>query len=153
MIAKKENDAKVRIGLAAVTILSLFSGFGCSRAQTSSSCISDANGLSAASRARYLNNDLVGAARLQYQAASGLGRCLDEHPRERTISSEQRLGEMEMISGELEHDTGDSQMARMSLVRAKNVFSRLRRGIAPRGTVFDVILLEAHQVDGDLAKL
>jgi hypothetical protein len=60
---------------------------------------------------------------------------------------------MWMISGEVEHEAGDLKTARTSLLHAKEVFARLRLRVAPRGTEFDEILLDAHQVDAELAKL
>jgi hypothetical protein len=109
--------------------------------------------LSAASRARYVRNEFTAAARLQYDAADTFQQCLDQRPHERTLSSEQRLGEMWMLSGELERNAGEAQIAKTSLLRAKEVFSRLRLSVAPHGAEFDVVLLEAHQVDDELAKL
>jgi hypothetical protein len=148
----RKNDSEMRNGPAALTFLALFCSFGCSRTQTSSSCVSEANGLSAASRAQYLRNDLAGAARLQYQASAGLKDCLDQHPSERTNSAEQRLGEMWMIAGQVEGTAGNTRLARSSLLHARDVFLKLRRTGSLHGSLLDMVLDEAHKVDSELNK-
>ena len=50
-------------------------------------------------------------------------RC--SHRAERTLEAERRLGEMWMISGELEQRAGDVRSAKLSLLRAKGIFSVL----------------------------
>jgi hypothetical protein len=141
----------MRIGLATIAIMLLLVGLGYSRARASS-CLSQANATSAAAFSKDKDNDPASAARLYHQAATGLQACLQEHPRELTIPSEQREGEMWMYSGEAEHEAGNVKMARTFLLRAKEVFSRLRQGGSLRGGVLDEILSEAHEVDSDLAR-
>jgi hypothetical protein len=144
--------AIMKIVIGATTMVFAVLVLGCVRAPAST-CLSDANSLSAASRARYVKNDIVGATRLQYHASAGLQRCLEQTPRERTISSEQRLGEMWLITGQLERTEGDVKSAKGSLLRAKDIFSKLRRSGSLHGSMLDVVLLETRQVDDELKKL
>jgi hypothetical protein len=143
----------MRIGLTLMAVLLLVTGFGCVSASALSSCISQANATAAAALERYKANDLGGEAKLRYRAATTLEQCLASHPNERTITAEQRAGEMWMYSGEVEHEIGNVQMARAFLSRAKEAFSRLRRDGHLHGTALDEVLLDAHEVDRDLSKL
>ena len=140
----------MRIVLA-VTALLLFCSFSSSRA-SASSCISIANAMSAAAVARYKEHDLASAARIQQQAAAGLERCLEAKVSERTVSSNQRVGEMWLYLGEYELDAGDVETARTAILRAKSVFTTMRSSGSLRGPALDGILLDSHQADSDLVR-
>ena len=126
---------------------------GCIKPVTTPSCLSSTDNLAEASRARYLHGDLAGAARLQHQATLLLEQCFVLHRAERTLEAERRLGEMWMISGELEQRAGDVRSAKLSLLRAKGIFSTLRRNPHLRGSTLDLVLLESREVKEDLKAL
>jgi hypothetical protein len=148
--ARGPKDVGLRIVLAVAALL-LFCSFTGSRA-FASSCVSTANAMSAVALARYKEHDLASAARLQQQAAAGLEQCLETKVSERTISSNQRVGEMWLYLGEYELDAGDVETARTAILRAKRVFTTLRSSGSLRGTALDEVLIDSHQADSDLAR-
>lgn len=136
-----------------IAILALSFPLGCARTAMRSSCISEADAASAAALERDEHKDLPGESLLRFRAATALQKCLGHNPNERTISSEQRLGEMWMYLGEVEGDRSNTQAARAALLRAKEAFFKLRRSGSLHQTVLDEVLSDSRQVDRDLAAL
>lgn len=83
-------------GRRAVAILVFFA---IAPACAAASCVSEAGLSMEASRTLYLQSNVAGAASVGRQSAQGLSECLERHPDERTISSEQRLEEVWLLTG------------------------------------------------------
>ena len=132
--------------------VSLVAALTLSQAQTPS-CILATNSTTAAALTEYKRGRFITAAQLYQQAAVSLKRCIQNHPNELTVESQQRFGELWMYAGEMRLENGYDSTARGPLLQAKELFLDLRNGGTLRGTVLDEVLLDSHQVDSDLARL
>ena len=114
-------------------------------------CITRANYSSANALQERRMGHLNNAAKIEVEAATTLGACLDRQ-KGLSIDGEERLATLWMAAGEYEADMGNLQMARHHLRSAAILLSRLRKLHSLSGSQFDEILLFAHQVDADLEK-
>lgn len=118
-----------------------------------STCVSEANATTASALAIYQRGAFADAAHRQWQAALNLAACLEKRPHEANTSSEQRLGELWMYAGEYAYRAGNTHEASRFLTLAKRIFSQLRSSGTLHGRSLDEVLLDAHEVDGDLRKV
>jgi hypothetical protein len=123
------------------------------------SCIVAANGTSQKALNQYEEHNYNGASRTEEYAAKTLEGCLNASGYY-SVASQMRLGELWQYAGQYASlawvstgRLGKAQRAKALLLKAKSIYTKLRKVKNLDATVFDEILLNDHAVDAHLAQL